>query len=89
MRALHMRGRILMLRGDVAQALDAAERCVALDAMWDIPLLRSDRTSLLGQARLRAGRHADGLALVEEAARTDGLSAFGAYSFVRSRRGRM
>jgi tetratricopeptide (TPR) repeat protein len=38
--------------------------------MWDIPLLRSDRTSLLGQARLRAGRHADGLALVEEAART-------------------
>jgi DNA-binding SARP family transcriptional activator len=70
MRALHMRGRILLLRGDVAHALDAAERCVALDAMWDIPLLRSDRTSLLGQARLRAGRHADGLALLEDAART-------------------
>jgi tetratricopeptide (TPR) repeat protein len=59
-----------VVRGDLTEAARVLERATSLCREWNLPLIGSLVSGLLGLARARSGRVADGVALLEEAVAT-------------------
>jgi tetratricopeptide (TPR) repeat protein len=56
-----------VVRGDLVEAARVLERATSLCREWNLPLIGSLVSGLLGLARARSGRVADGVALLQEA----------------------
>jgi len=59
-----------VMRGDLAEAVRVLERAATLVREWNLPLIGALVSGLLGLARARSGRAADGVALLQEAMTT-------------------